>query len=154
MHPELDGHRKRLTELRGKVALLQPYMKSGQLTAVTPTNAAQFLEWSSAGYGVASLYYAWTLELYKKIDTQLDFTRSIAFLDKAEDAIGGEGKKTAAAKTQYVSKDPDVILALDMRAEAEALTAFYKSKAQEFRMNHEAIKKIAYADNYGTAGEL
>jgi hypothetical protein len=145
---KLVAYRQRLDELKGKVVLLQPLMQCGNLTAVTPTSAPQYLAWSSNGFGVASLYYSYTMELFGKIDAALDLSRSIAFLDKAGSCLGDQ-KDTATARGQYVSKDPDVITALEMRAEAEALMNFYKSKAQEFRMNHEAVKKIVYGDNFG-----
>jgi hypothetical protein len=148
LREKLDGYRIRLDELKGKVVLLQPLMVCGNLMAVTPTNAPQYLQWSSNGFGVASLYYSWTLELYGRIDAALDLSRSIAFLDKASSHLG-DTKDSAAARGQYVSKDPEVLEALEMRAEAEGLMNFYKSKAQEFRMNHEAVKKIVYGDSFG-----
>lgn len=148
LQQKLKTYRQKLDELKKKVELLQPLMQCGNLTAVTPTTAPQYLEWSSNGYGVASLYYSLTLELFGKIDAALDLSRSIAFLDKAGSCLGDQ-KDTATARGHYVSKDPDVITALEMRAEAEALMNFYKSKAQEFRINHEAVKKIVYGDNFG-----
>jgi len=149
MEQQLADYRNRLKELQGKIKELHQFQGCSRLTDVTPNNAPQYLEWSSRGYGAASLYYSMAIELYNKIDTLLDTARSIAFLDKAKVALAGEKKDTAAARNQYVSRDEDVISALDMRSEAEALMAFLKNKAQEYRMNHEATKKIAYGDNFG-----
>ena len=105
LREKLDGYRIKLNELKGKMQLLQPLMACGNLTAVTPTNAPQYLQMSSNGFGVASLYYSLTLELYGRIDAALDLSRSIAFLDKAATCLG-DTKDTAAARGQYVSKDP------------------------------------------------
>lgn len=153
MIEKLETYKKQLDDLSGKIGALQQYMQSGHLTAVTPNNASQYLELATKGFGVASLYYAQTIELFGRIDAALDMTRSIAFLDKASTVLNKTATKDSAeARKQTVSNDPDVIEALEMRAKAEGLMTFFKSKAIEFRMNYDAVKKLGFGDNFNTVG--
>ncbi len=87
-------------------------------------------------------------------DTALKTARSIAYLDKAGEYLATKGiKDSSAAREKYVDVDDDVIAASNTKARCTALVHLLKNKMQEFRMAHDDVKKLAYADEYNSPNE-
>ena len=77
----------------------------------------------------------------------LDKVKAIAYLDRAGDYLKQKGiNDTAEARKRYVDIDDDVLKANELYAKTQALCAFLKNKAQEFRMAHDDVKKMVYGD--------
>jgi len=83
--------------------------------------------------------------------SNLDKTRAIAYLDKAEDYCKEKGiKMSNGVREAYVDLDEDVIRAKEIYAATEAMVTFLKNKWQAFRNAHDDVKKIAYSDTNST----
>lgn len=84
----------------------------------------------------------------------LDTARSIAYLDRASDYLKARDiKDSASARERYIDIDPDVIAAANVKARCTALVSLLKNKLQEFRMAHDDVKKLTYADDYQSPNE-
>ena len=87
-------------------------------------------------------------------DTALKTARSIAYLDKAGEYLATKGiKDSSSAREKYIDVDEDVIYASNVKAKCTALVHLLKNKMQEFRMAHDDVKKLAYADEYNSPNE-
>ncbi len=103
---------------------------------------------------VANTMYRRALRCDSQADNAISVAKSIAFFDKASDFLKAKGvKESAEARKAYIDQDPDVVAAREVKAQSEALVAFMRNKIQEFRMAYEAVKKIAYGDQYQTPWE-
>jgi hypothetical protein len=86
--------------------------------------------------------------------TELDKSRAIAYLDKAEDYCKSKGiKMSNGIREAFVDLDEDVIRAKDKLAATEAMVMFLKNKYQAFRCAHDDVKKISFNEVQGTAFE-
>lgn len=84
----------------------------------------------------------------------LDVCESIAYFDNAPAYLEAKGvKDTSEARKRYIDLDGDVQKAKDVFARAESMLEFLKVKRQEFKMAHEAVKKIAYSSDYSNSPE-
>lgn len=84
----------------------------------------------------------------------LDKTRAIAYLDKANDYCKDKGIKISnGIREMYTDLDEDVIAAKDRYASTEAMVTFLKNKYQAFRCAHDDVKKISFNEVQGTAFE-
>lgn len=84
-----------------------------------------------------------------KAASNLKTQESIAYLDNAKEYLDKRGiKDTAEARKRYVAVDPNVIKANELKAQSEALVSFLRNKMFEFRLAHDDVKKIAYANDY------
>lgn len=105
-------------------------------------------------YDITLTYLAEATKADLRADAAVKQAESIAFLDRAGDYLEGNSiKDTAAARERYICIDSDVIAAKEAKAKTAAIVMFLKNKLQEFRMAHDDIKKIAYADQYQTDNE-
>jgi len=88
-------------------------------------------------------------------EAALKTAESIAYFDNAPEFLEQRNvKDTAEARKKYVPLDPSVQKAEQVRARAEAMVSFLKNKLQEFRLAHDDVKKIAYAnDNNNSPNE-
>lgn len=88
-------------------------------------------------------------------EAALKTAESIAYFDNAPEFLEQRSvKDTAEARKKYVPLDPAVQKAEQVRARAEAMVSFLKNKLQEFRLAHDDVKKIAYAnDNNNSPNE-
>jgi S-adenosylmethionine synthetase len=87
-------------------------------------------------------------------DTALKTARSIAYLDKAGEYLASKGiKDSSSAREKYIDVDEDVVYASNVKAKSTALVHLLKNKMQEFRMAHDDVKKLAYADEYQSPTE-
>ena len=74
---------------------------------------------------------------------------SLAYIDRAGAYLKiKEIKDTAEARKRYVFIDEDVLRALDLKSQTESMVSFLKNKMFEFRLAHDDVKKIAYANDY------
>ena len=145
---------------------------SGQVTSVDITSLAQYLEkvkdlssinkmmgptylkYFIEGQDVAGSMLAKAVQSDIKAKAHLDKVESIAYLDKAADYLKERGiKDSSEARKRYVDVDPEVLEAKDHKAKTEALVHLLKSKLSVLRQSHDALKKILYADQSGTAWE-
>lgn len=84
-----------------------------------------------------------------KAASNLKTQESVAYLDNAKEYLDKRGiKDTAEARKRYVAVDPNVIKANELKAQSEALVSFLRNKMFEFRLAHDDVKKIAYANDY------
>lgn len=105
-------------------------------------------------YDIAITYLSEAIKADMRADSLLKQVESIAFLDNAKDYLKErEIKDSAEARKRYVSVDPDVLDAQEAKAKTTAVVSFLKGKVQEFRLAHDSVKKIAYADQYQTQFE-
>ena len=75
-----------------------------------------------------------------------------AYFDRAPDYLKNKGvRDSSEAKKMYIPLDPDVLSAIEEKAQTEALTTWLKNKLQEFRMAHDDVKKMAYASDYANS---
>jgi hypothetical protein len=87
-------------------------------------------------------------------DSALKMAEAIAYLDRAKAYLDQrEIKDSAEARKRYIPLDPDVIIASETKAKTEAMVAFLKNKLATFRISHDDVKKIAYADEYQSPNE-
>lgn len=74
---------------------------------------------------------------------------SLAYLDRAGDYLRSkEIKDTAEARKRYVPLDENVLKAYDLKAQTESMVSFLRNKMFTFRLAHDDVKKIAYANDY------
>jgi len=105
-------------------------------------------------YDIANAMLASAIKCELDADTILKTSRSIAYLDKAGDYLTAKGiKDSASARERYVDLDDDVIKASNTKSRCTALVHLLKNKMQEFRMAHDDVKKLAYADEYNSPNE-
>ena len=84
-----------------------------------------------------------------RADSFLKQSEAIAYLDRAGPFLKEKGiKDTAEARKRYVPMDPDVLTAHDAKARTAAMLVFLKNKLSEFRYAYDAVKKIAYSNDY------
>ena len=87
-----------------------------------------------------------------KAHARLKQAESIAYFDKAPVFLKEKGvRESSDAKKMYVPQDADVMEAMDLRGQTEAMVVFLKNKLQEFRMAHDDVKKIAYSSDYNNS---
>ena len=93
--------------------------------------------------------YANAVKTYNRAESYVKQVEAIAFMENAKDVIKESGlKDSAEARKRYVPMDPEVVLAQDVKARAEAIMVFLRNKLMEFRMAHDDVKKIAYSNDY------
>ncbi len=89
---------------------------------------------------------------YGQAKSALDLAEATAYFDNAGQYLESKGvKDTSEARKRYVDLDPDVQKAKDVVSRAESMLEFLKVKRQEFKMAHEAVKKIAYSSDYNNS---
>lgn len=79
---------------------------------------------------------------------KLEFTQSVAYLEKAKSYLESKGiKDTSEARKQYIDRDDDVLSAKEEKAKTEALVVLLKGKLNELIRAHDDLKKVTYADS-------
>jgi len=74
---------------------------------------------------------------------------AVAFLENATEYLQDRSiKVTDEAKKRYVPMDQGVIDALEVKAETAAILTFVKNLYYAFRLAHDDVKKVAYANDY------
>jgi hypothetical protein len=87
-----------------------------------------------------------------KADARVKHAEAVAYFDKAPQYLkDNKIKDSSEAKKMYIPLDEDVQSAKDRKAQTESLVAFLKNKLQEFRMAHDDVKKMAYANDYSNS---
>jgi hypothetical protein len=87
-----------------------------------------------------------------RASAKLKEAESIAYFDKAPEYLKEkEVRSSSEAKKMYVPLDEDVQEAQDNKAQSEAMVTYLKNKLQAFRMAHDDVKKIAYANDYNNS---
>lgn len=81
-------------------------------------------------------------------ESALKMAQSIAFFDEAPVFLKERDMKdTVEARKQYIPLNEGVQRAENVKAFAESLVSFLKNKMMEWRLAHDDIKKIAYAND-------
>lgn len=84
-----------------------------------------------------------------RASSRLKQTEAEAYFDRAPEFLKEKGvRESSEAKKMYIACDPEVVVAADEKAKAEAISALLKNKLQELRMAHDDVKKIAYSGDY------
>ena len=110
-----------------------------------PMSAPLYLRDFIMAYDLAGAALAKAMRCDLEADHALEVAEAIAYLERAPEYLKEKGlRDTVESKKYVVDLDPDVRVAKEMKAKTMALVAFYKTKAQGFRMALETLKKIAY----------
>ena len=105
-------------------------------------------------YDITNNMLASAIKCELDADTALKTARSIAYLDRAGEYLASKGiKDSSSAREKYIDVDEDVVHASNVKAKSTALVHLLKNKMQEFRMAHDDVKKLAYADEYNSPNE-
>ena len=108
----------------------------------------------SIAYDITSNMLFEVIRQNLKADNELQIAESIAYLENAAAYLESKNiKDTAEARKRYVPLDPAVRIAMDVKAESDALCSFLKTKLHEFKTAIESVKKIAYGDQFMSPDE-
>jgi len=100
-------------------------------------------------YDFTNTMLASAMRMYGIADSALRSAEAIAYFENAPGYLQSKGvKESDAARKRYIPMDPDVQHADKVKAQAEAMVVFLKNKLQCFRLAHDDVKKIAYANEY------
>lgn len=128
--------------------------KIEELSSVSKMMAPVYLRDFIQGQDIAITLLAKAVQADNKAKSALEYAESIAYLENAKAYLDAKGiKDTSEARKQYVNIDPDVIKAKDNKAVTEAMVVLLKGKAQELRMAHDDLKRIAYDTSSQTPWE-
>jgi len=118
-------------------------------------NAPLYIKDFILAYDEANVLLSKATRYLHQAEAALKTAQAIAYMDNAPDFLKERDMKdTSAARERYVDLDPSVQKAANARALAESLVVFLRNKLQVFRLAHDSIKKIAYAnDNNNSAYE-
>lgn len=119
-----------------------------------PTLAPLYLRDFIMAYDLSGVALAKAMRCDLEADHALDLAEATAYLERAPEYLKARNlKETVETKKYVVDLDPEVQAAKGVKAKTTALVAFYKAKAQGFRMALETLKKIAYGDTFRTPEE-
>lgn len=128
--------------------------KINDIANLNPLMASTYLRDFIMAYDLTNSMLMVAIKADLDASSELDKSKSIAFLDKASAYLKTNGLKDSnGAREMYINLDPDVIIAKDLKAQTAALVQFFKNKLFSFRYAHDDVKKIAYTDERKTAYE-
>lgn len=137
------------------VTLLAKYLeKVGHIASINKMMGPTYLKDFIEGQDVAGGMLARAVREDGRMKSKVDQARAIAYLDRAGDYLSGKNIKiTDKSREAYVDLDEDVLIALDHKAQTEALVMLLKNKLSILRQAHDDLKKILYGDNHMTPWE-
>jgi hypothetical protein len=120
-------------------------ISKGFNTMLAPVYLRDFI----MAYDFTNTMYASSVRMFGIAEAEKKTAEAIAYFENAPDYLESKGvKDTDAARKRYVDMDPAVVHANKVRAQAESMMIFLRNKLQEFRLAHDDVKKIAYANEY------
>ena len=120
-------------------------ISKGFNTMLAPVYLRDFI----MAYDFTNTMYASAMRMYGIAESAQKTAEAIAYFENAPDYLQGKGVKDSdAARKRYLPMDPGVQQADKIKAQAEAMMIFLRNKLQEFRLAHDDVKKIAYANDY------
>lgn len=139
------------------ITLLATYLKkASEISKVSKAMSGVYLQDLVIGQDVANTLLAKAINEDLKAKSALDYSESVAYLEKASDFLTSRKiKDSSEARKRYVDIDVDVLSAKDRRAKTEALVSLLKGKCNVLRQAHDDLKKLHFSDQYGSsyAGE-
>lgn len=131
------------------VTNLVEYVKEAEnISTVSKMHAPMHLQKLIKGMDCAAELLADAVRADIKAKARLDMAESIAFLQNASAYLVGRNlKDTAEARKMYISIDPDVVAASDVKAQTEALVTLLKNKLITIKTAHDDLKKFHWGDN-------
>lgn len=129
--------------------LLRYNQKLEDLTKGANTiQAPMYLRDFILAYDEANVLLAKAMRYLGQAESELKTAESIAYMDNAKDYLNSKDiKDSSEARKRYIPLDPDVQKAEKIKALAESVVQFIKNKMQVYRLAHDDVKKIAYAND-------
>ena len=114
-----------------------------------PLLAPIFIRDFIMAYDLTNIYLSEATKADVRADSAIKHAESIAYLERAGGYLTEHSiKDSSAARERYIQIDPDVMAAKEAKAKTTAIVKFLYNKLQEFRMAHDSIRKIAYAQEF------
>jgi hypothetical protein len=111
-------------------------------------NAPMYLRDFILAYDETNNLLAKATRYLGQAEAALKTAESIAYFDAAPEYLKEKKvKDSSEARKKYVPLDPAVQKAENVKAFAESITQFLRNKMMEFRMAHDDVKKMAYAND-------
>jgi hypothetical protein len=111
-------------------------------------NAPLYLRDFILAYDETNVLLSKAMRYLGQAEAALKAAESIAYFDRASDfLIEKNVKDSSEARKRYIPLDPDVQAAERVKALAESMVSLLKNKMMEFRMAHDDVKKMAYAND-------
>jgi len=111
-------------------------------------NAPMYLRDFILAYDEANNLLARATRYLGQADSALKMAESMAYFENAPEYLEKHSvKDSSEARKRYVPLDPHVQDAERVKSLAESMVQFLKNKMMEFRLAHDDVKKIAYAND-------
>lgn len=122
--------------------------KINEISSISKMMVPTYLRDFIIGQDVATGLLALAVREDARAKAKLEFTQSVAYLEKAKSYLESKGiKDTSEARKQYIDRDDDVLSAKEEKAKTEALVVLLKGKLNELIRAHDDLKKVTYADS-------